>query len=367
MSTTSTDSTDPNDPNHPDHEDYFLTPEGRAERDHADAEQANAEQLSQLVKQGCFVSLHFSRPTLRTKLDWPSLGHPHLKGKVSEPSTRPPNKSYNEFDKLDSRARALLQTYTTGRKGLRFMYFARYNDFIALCQPVLDAYVEHVETFLATYEDSVQTALTEWKTRAGTTYDQLSPEQQDKLGTREEFCKRLVARLRRSWPDADSLRNKFDASMEVHQFAFAGGDTDDFSMIDPTIVADMKARAQASFQSFLDDSLLELRQRAVETVRNMHRVLVKGETITERSIKPLEDFVEQYKQLQVVPDTEFQGRLESLVQLIKNRGGAEGLRESTDTWTEVQGMLDEVAQAGEALVDEATKKRMGPGRRKIQL
>jgi hypothetical protein len=323
--------------------------------------------LNALVKQGCFVSLHFSRPTLRTKLDWASLGHPHLAGKVSEPSTRPPNKSYNEFVKLDSRARSLLQTYTTGRKGLRFMYFARYNDFIALAQPVLDAYVAHVEEFLKTYEDSVQKALTEWTTRAGTTYDQLSPEQQAKLGTRTQFCKRLVARLRRSWPDADSLRNKFDASMEVHQFAFAGGETDDFSMIDPTIVADMKARAQASFQSFLDESVVELRQRAVDTVRRMHGVLVKGDTVTERSVEPLRAFVEQFKQLQVVPDTEFQGRLEGLVQLIDNRGGAEGLRDSTDAWTEVQSMLDEVAQAGEALVDEATKKRMGPGRRKIGL
>ena len=325
--------------------------------------------LNALVKQGCFVSLHFSRPTLRTKLDWASLGHPHLKGQASEPSTRPPNKSYSEFEKLDSRARALLQTYTTGRKGLRFMYFARYNDFIALCQPVLDAYVEHVDTFLATYEDSVSAALTEWTTRAGTTYDQLAPEQQDRLGSREQFCKRLVARLRRSWPDADSLRNKFDASMEVHQFAFAGGDAEasDFSMIDPTIVEDMKARAQASFQSFLDDSVVELRQRAVDTVRRMHGVLVKGDTVTERSVEPLRAFVEQFKQLQVVPDAEFQGRLEGLVQLIDNRGGAEGLRNSTDAWTEVQGMLDEVAQAGEALVDDATKKRMGPGRRKISL
>lgn len=325
------------------------------------------QDLNQMVKQGCFVQLHFSKPTLKTQLTWEQLGHKQLDKVVSAPSTKPPSKSFNEFGKLESRARKLLATHSTGRKGLRFMYFTHYGDFVKEVQPILDAYHEHVPVFLGTWEPSVQEALRDWQERAAAIYNQLAFEHRANLGSQEDFCKRVLARLRRSWPDAATLQTRFHAELEVQQFAFGGGGEADMSALNPEMIADMKRRAEETFQRFMTDSMVELRQRAVDTVRRMHSVLVQGETVTERSINPLREFVEQFKKLQVVPDTEFQARLEGLVQTIDGHGGAEAMRESTDVWLSVQDLAEEIAQEGEALVQQAIIQNMGPGKRRIQL
>jgi hypothetical protein len=320
-----------------------------------------------MAQRGLFVSVHISKPTLRTKLRWKDLGLPELEGVVSPPSTRPPSKEFAVFERLESRMRTLLRKYSAGSEhGFRYMKFDSYADFIKDVEPLREAFREQVPVFLAAWEDNVAAAVEEWRGKAKSIYAKLDTN----TVTEKEFVRNLLSRLRSSWPDAERLAYKFDTSISVLQFAIpdaSQGLAADSALFDDSVIADARERARETMNSFFAEAQDNLRLQAVEIVRRIHGVLTRGDTITDRSINPLRDFVDQFRQLSVVPDSEFQSRLDGVMNLIDNHGGAEGLRNSTDAWVEVRDMMDEVAQAGEQLAAEAISKKMDLSDRKIQL
>lgn len=127
--------------------------------------------------------------------------------------------------------------------------------------------------------------------------------------------------------------------------------------VNADLIDEARETARNTLNDFFMDAQNELRTRAVETIRRMHSILVKGETVTERSIKPLREFVDQFRQLSIVSDAEFQTRLDSMLATIDGHGGAEGLRDSAEAWDEVRDLLGDVAEEGERLVEEATARK----------
>jgi hypothetical protein len=319
-----------------------------------------------MAQRGLFVSVHISKPTLRTKLRWKDLGLPELDGVVSPPSTRPPSKEFAVFERLESRMRTMLRKYSAGSEhGFRYMKFESYADFIKDVEPLRREFAAHVPVFLEAWEDNVAAAVEEWREKARKIHAKLDTEMDE-----ETFVRNLISRLRSTWPGAEALAFRFDTSISVLQFAIpdaSQGIAGDSALFDDSVIADARERARETMNSFFEEAQANLRMQAVEIVRRIHGVLMRGDTITDRSINPLREFVDQFRQLSVVPDTEFQTRLDGVMNLIDNHGGAEGLRNSTDAWSEVQDMMAEVATVGENLANEAISKRMDLSDRKIQL
>lgn len=312
----------------------------------------NQTNLDEMARTGCFVSVHVSRPTLRTSLTWKELGLPELKEDfVSPPSTRPPSSSFNEFTRLESRMRACLKRHSAGSEGgFRFMKFGKLGKFREEVEPIRQAYEDAVDPFLAEWDQTVTNALALWEAKANEIYDTLK----DPGVEREEFVRRIAGRLRRAWPSAEELRKRFSARVQILQFTIP---SEDLMEVNADLIDEARETARNTLNDFFMDAQNELRTRAVETIRRMHSILVKGETVTERSIKPLREFVDQFRQLSIVSDAEFQTRLDSMLATIDGHGGAEGLRDSAEAWDEVRDLLGDVAEEGERLVEEATARK----------
>lgn len=322
----------------------------------------DTSRLDEMARTGCFVSVHVSKPTLRTSLSWKDLGLPELdEALVTPPSTRPPSKAFNVFGTLEGRMRTCLKRYSAGSAGgFRFMKFGTLGKFVEEISPLVDQYEAAVDPFLAQYDQSVADALAIWEDKANNIYDSLKSPSVDRV----TFCRRIASRLRRAWPEAEKLRTRFSANVQILQFTVP---SDDVMETNQDLIKAARQNAQATLNNFFDEAQNELRSRAIDIVRRMHKTLVEGETVTERSIKPLREFVDQFRELSVVNDAEFQARLEAMVALIDNRGGAEGLRNSAEAWSEVQSLLGEVASEGERLVEEATARRLDLSQRAIAL
>ena len=318
--------------------------------------------LDEMARTGCFVSVHVRKPALRTQLNWKHLGLPELdKALVTPPSTRPPSREYAVFGTLESRMRTCLRTYSAGSAGgFRFVKFSKLGAFVEEVEQIKKAYEEAIEPFLAQYDQSVANALMVWEDKANDLYDSLSSPGVDRV----TFCRRIAGQLRRSWPIAAEIRPKFGCDVQILQFTLP---SEDVLTTNTDLIRAARVNAQATLNNFFDEAQNELRTRAVEVVRRMHKALVEGETITERSVNPLKRFVDQFRELSVVADAEFQARLDAIVQAIDNRGGAQGLRDSTQAWGEVQSLLGDVAAEGERLVEEASARRMDLSQRAISL
>lgn len=323
-----------------------------------------ANTAADYATQGCFVSVHVSRPTLRAKLSWAELGLPEVEDRLATPpSCKPPSESHKEFGRLEAAMRAALRARSAGAKGgFRYTKFSQLPTLLGELEPLTQQYIAHADKFLSAYQSDVDAALREWTEKAGEVYDALA----NPAITRREFTRRLTMRLERAWPSADSIRDRFDARVEVLQFALpeAGGGV--FSS-NPDLIARARHDAQRTLDGFFAEAQAELRERAVEAVRRMHDVLAAGGTIRESSINPLREFIERFRELSLVPDRAFQGHLDGLVTLIADRGGAEGLRNDRRAWGEVQERLADVAQIGEELAREATTRRASPTTRAISI
>jgi hypothetical protein len=331
-------------------------------REVAERDISEKSHLDNMARQGCFVSVHISKPTLRTQITWKELGLPELdENLVSPPSTRPPSKTYNEFQRLESRMRTVLKNHSAGSAGgFRYIKFEKLGSFLDEVEPYKKQYEAAVEPFLAHYDQTVANALQIWEAKANDIYDSLKAPSVDRV----TFCRRIAGKLRRAWPAAEKLRDRFHVDVQVMQFTLPA---EGVYETDPDLVKKARQQAQSTLNGFFAEAQNELRARAVSTVRRMHDVLVNGDKVTERSINPLKQFVDQFRELSVVSDADFQARLDGLVGLIEARGGAKGLRDSTEAWGEVQNMLEEVATEGEKLVEEATKARLDLSQRAISI
>lgn len=306
------------------------------------------------ASQGCFVSIHVSRPTLQTQLTWKELGLEEVEGLASPPAARPPSEAYAKFGTVESRMRTTLKRFTAGGDhGFRFMKFSAWQVFKDLIEPVRQEYLDLVEPFLEGYDGARLDAIESW--RVG------GREMATKLGLHgldaDTFVDRVVAKLERAWPHADDLRGRFGAEVRVLFFSVPGEETIAGGAVFDDVVSEARQKARETLDGFFVEAQNELRMRAVEVVRRMHAVLSKGSSISERSINPLREFVEQFRELSVMPDDGFQGALDSLVATIEARGGASGLRESTAAWGEVQDLLEDTAKLGVELAEASLYRR----------
>lgn len=316
------------------------------------------------VLQGCFVSVHVRRPTLQTQLSWAALGLEEAEGLAAPPSARPPSDAYRQFAAIESRMRTVLKRFSTGGDGgFRYMKFSQWETFKTLIEPLREEYHALVEPFLASYNESRKDALDAWRKGAA--------EMAAKLGQRgldaEHFVDRVVAKLERAWPLADELRGRFSAEVRVLFFAVPDEAGVASGTVFDGVISEARERARSTLDAFLAEAQGELYERAVEVVRRMHSVLVNGSALSERSINPLREFVEQFRQLSLSPSDDYLKRLEALVGTIDERGGAAGLRGSTEAWAEVRDLLDEVASVGENMARAAMRRSSSLADRMVEL
>lgn len=311
--------------------------------------QITPETLSSMALRGAFVAVHVRRPTLRTAIRWKDLGMPHLDdANVSAPSTKPPSESYNTFTRLESRLRNVLAQYSAGSAGgFRFMKWSAYEKFCADVEPIRAEYLAAVEPFLAHYDRDVAEALALWGVKADETYDRLeSPEV-----TRETFRARLVAYLQGAWGNSEVLRDKFDVKVDVLNFTLPTAET---MRATPELVREARERAEGMLTSFFDEAQNELRASVLDAVDRLHEVLANEGKLTERSITPIHEMIQRFKDLSIVDDREFAGVMARIEATI--HGGAERMRTDAEAWGRARETLREVSETARANLLTETKR-----------
>ena len=315
-----------------------------------------------MAQTGCFVSVHVKRPSLRSQLSWQELGLAEIDGLVSAPSAKPPSGKFSEFSKWEGRMRTILKNHTAGSEhGFRFMKYSQWDAFLAQVEPVRQTYLDLVEPFLDEYDEAKRAALMEWDTKAADIYYSL---RKDAVAVdRDTFVSRLISKLRRAWPNVEDLRTRFDAEIKVLQFAIPGEE----QVVSPLMIKEARERARSTLDSFFMEAQGELRARAVEKMARIRDVLKNGETVTEKSLKPLREFVAQFQALSVIPDAEFHNAMSGLVTEVDRLGGAKGLRDNRAAWSSFGALVEETTTLGERLANEALGRKLDLSDRKIAI
>lgn len=329
-----------------------------------------SEAVSDIARTGCLVWLNVSRPSLTVRLSAESLGLPQgLESVASTPTVRPPGASYQTFSSLEQKARSALAKAAVSKGDGKFVPYALLDALVAEIEGIKAQYLAHVETYLETYDRDVAVALDAWGKEAHKIYDRLRRENSEfRENDRELFVENLVEQVRRAWPKADTLRDKFGMNLRCLAFSIPGvGSASDASLV----ASAARRMVEDTLAGFTSEVLGELRARTAETMEGVLAAIRGGSTFRESSLTPLRRFLDQFEALNVLGDDEVAARVRNVRAVLGGNTAAE-VRSDVGFRERLEGALAEAASIGQDLANRAgadaqemLSRRYGGGRRKV--
>ncbi len=309
------------------------------------------ENLNQI---GVLYKLSVSRPSFKTKLSFTDLGLPNI-ANVATPSSM---KLIDEaklapFSNLGSRMRLLLNDNSVdffgGLRYITWELFPAVNDKL---QEMVIEWDQALETFAGEYAANQAAAVKAWEEPAGKIWDESLILRA--TVSRDAYIALVKSRVSNEWPTAKNLRSKFGVELRCAQISptLSGG-----SGMDSTILANAQKLANQEIDSFVKGAMSELRKRTVEVCTHLRDVILNAGKVSEKSLNPLREWIDQFKALNFIDDKACAEYIKTLSEFAGS-GNASALNEDTDYLSAFGEVLDASAQLGKEIADDIVQEQL---------
>jgi hypothetical protein len=150
----------------------------------------------------------------------------------------------------------------------------------------------------------------------------------------EGWLANFAGRLEQANPPKSKVRAAFDMNWNLYQFALPAGLQ--IKVIDAqranqaaTLALEAKARMEAQVSGFVSEANATLRQKAADLCSHIRGQL--GDKISEKSLNPLRELVQEFRNMDFTGDEDFAKTLEDLQANYLGETGAEGIAGSLRT------------------------------------
>lgn len=309
-----------------------------------------AQITEMLTKRGFLVELSISSWSGRTKLLEADLG---LEGLTDADLHRlgrrqlVPSEELAKISKVGARARArlMLVSYAFPIGGARFVPEKLLASLLADLSEIRSDFTEAAEEFCNSFETLAAQTRAAWRENA----QKLKTE----LGKGDDWLQAFEARLNASYPPIDQVRAAFHMEWNLFQFALPKGLRKQListaeAMEAGRLAEEARAQLEAKVAGFVGEAAVELRRRAGELCAHVaEQVKKSGEKVSEKTLQPLRDLIEQFKALDFTGDDGFAADLEKLksewLGADKEAGKAAELRKDADYRSEMSSALESLA------------------------
>lgn len=306
------------------------------------------ENLNQI---GVLYKLSVSRPSFKAKLSFTELGLPNI-ANVATPSSM---KLIDEaklapFSNLASRMRLLLNDNSVDFfGGLRYITWDLFPSVNDKLQAMVAEWDAALETFAAEYGANQAAAIQAWEEPAGKIWDESLILRA--TVSRDAYITLVKTRVSNEWPQPKYLRNKFGVELRCAQISptLSGG-----RGMDSEVLASAQKLANAEIESFVKGAMTELRKRTVEVCTHLRDVILNAGKVSEKSLNPLRDWINQFKALNFIDDKACAEYIKTLSEFAET-GNSTALNEDTDYLTAFGEVLDASAQLGKEIADEVVQ------------
>jgi hypothetical protein len=330
------------------------------------SESEAAEAVSKVIsQQGYLVELSISRWSGRARLVEADLGLEGLTDADLHHLGRRqlvPAKELAEIGKIESRARARVTdvSYRFPVGGGRFVPNRVLGNLLADLAKIRADYTKAVDAFCASYEKIAEDMRAQWAANA----------QQIKtsLGKDDAWVEAFNARLAASYPAIDEVRGAFSMEWSLFEFALPSNLkkqlVDASTALEAGRLAEEARRAMESkVNAFVGEAALELRRRAGAMCAHVaQQVKDSGGKVTERTLQPLRDLIEQFKAMDFTGDAVFAAELDKMqsqwLGADKEAGTAAKLREDTDYREQLAAALTTVSDRALAESEKAASEAL---------
>ena len=331
------------------------------------SEERAAEIAKQLTQKGSLIELTVTTWSGKTKLVEEDLG---LEGLTDAELHRlgrrclVPTEELSKITKVGQRARKRISTvsFPFPIGNARFVPDKVIGNLLADLSEIKKDFDAAVAEFCTSFTKLAEDTKAAWLTNARRI--------KKELGKDAPWLSAFEMRLEQAYPTLASVQASF--SMEWQLFQFAMPKRGRMQLISASealeaakLAEEARARLEAKVTEFVGEAAVELRRRAGECCRHVaEQVRKSGEKVSERTLQPLRELIDQFKAIDFTGDDGFAGDLEKLREQWlgkdKEAGIAEHAREDADYREELASalttMADRAVEKSEAAAAEALER-----------
>ncbi len=264
---------------------------------------------------------------------------------------------------IGARARSRLSqvSYDFPIGGGRFVPVTVLASLLADLNRIKSEFIEQVTAFGIHYDEHAEAQRALWRQNA--------TELKSARGLSDQWLEAFEERLVECYPPLDEVKEAFGFTWALFSISLpknaAAQLVDGEEAIEAARLADeAKRQVEAQIASFVGEAAVELRRRAGELCAHVAKqVRESGEKVSERSLQPLRELIEQFKAMDFTGDRAFGEELEAFRANIlgtdAKAGIAQAARESADYRESLAAALDGMATKAVGDSEKAATEALG--------
>lgn len=314
-----------------------------------------------LTREGYLVDLNVSKWAGQTRLAESDLGLEGLTDKNLHRLGRRNLVPHDEIAKLtavESRARVRLaeSSYAFPFGGARFVPAGVMGNLLADLDGLRSEFDAKVQEFCASYETMANEQRAAFMDNA--------VEIKVKLAKDDAWLEAFEQRLSAAYPTTEDVREAFAMEWSLYQFALPKGlhvkVIDAHHAMQAARLADeARRKIEDDVQRFVGEAAVDLRRRAADLARHVANMVQRsGDRISEKTLNPLRDLIDQFKAMDFTGDVEFGATLADIRTKYLSGSAAENMRQDADFREAFGKALDHVVTKATAESEKAAQDAM---------
>lgn len=256
-----------------------------------------------------------------------------------------PDEIIREFRTIEGKAR-----YTVERNSFAFPIgnarFVPHNKVEAVTAELKDLraqYMALVDKLVDNYDQYRKEMIPVYTEAAENAYIRSTPETHtfgpdyDREAEKKQFISNFLQRLSTFYPSAQSLRCKFDLYWDAYEITVPRS----------ALSGEYQEQMRVKITEFVEDVVKVLRRETLDVCTRLKESLTSGKTVHGKTLGSMANFVDRFRELNFVGDTEMEGALVKLRGDILARYKPENLKHSENLRKELKRRVQEISDMAE--------------------
>lgn len=276
-----------------------------------------------------------------------------------------PDEVIREFRHVESRARRVVEvnSFPFPIGNARFIPKRKFADVLKELETLQEQYTNLACKLVSEYDELREQMIPIYRQAAEHAFDMQTPtgvtefSMEDRETQKQEYIEKFLLRIAAYYPPVESLMGKFKLTWNLYNIAAPNMDSVDGHAIleseEKRQIAKVEYQKaiQDKMNSFIGDVVGTLRQETLEITNRILTNMKEGKVVKGNTFNSLQTFIQRFKDLNFVGDTQVESLLDSLKKELLDAYPGEVLKDNVELQGELKRRLNELADVASNMTD----------------
>lgn len=252
-----------------------------------------------------------------------------------------PDEVIKEFRTIEAKARYCVErnSFAFPIGNARFVPHNKVEAVTAELKDLRAQYLALTDNLIENYEQYRKVMIPVYTEAAETAYIRSTPETHtfgpdyDREAEKKQFIQNFLQRLSQVYPSAQSLRAKFDLYWDAYEITVPRS----------ALSGEYQEQMRVKIEEFVADVVKVLRSETLDVCTRLKDSLTSGKAVHGKTLGSMANFVDRFRELNFVGDTEMEAALVKLRTDILSRYQADKLKHSENLRKELKRRVQEIS------------------------